>query len=295
MSAIESACVAPLGQAAHGVFRVRKVRITRRALLGGGAVLAGAAAVDGLLVEPDWLQVTYHRVVSQAVWPGIEGTRIAQLTDVHIGDTLGKVQEETVKAVHAVRPQIVLITGDMVEKPSQLPQLTEMTAALVRTGATVYATYGNWEHWGYIDRAALSKAYEQAGAQLLVDQNVLTQGVALAGTNDALTRQINWRDTVHGLRNREPTLLMTHSPFVMDNAPDFVPPFDLVLAGHTHGGQVRLPGWAPFTPEGSGRFVSGAYKTPLGAAYVSRGIGTTLMPVRLLCRPELAVFELSRA
>jgi predicted MPP superfamily phosphohydrolase len=63
--------------------------------------------------------------------------------------------------------------------------------------------------------------------------------------------------------------------------------FDLIVSGHTHGGQLALFGWAPFTPAGSGRFVSGEYVTPLGRLYVTRGLGTSLLPIRLGSRPEL--------
>lgn len=71
---------------------------------------------------------------------------------------------------------------------------------------------------------------------------------------------------------------------------------DLVLSGHTHGGQVQLAGWAPVTPRGSGRYLEGWYgdhaEDGVPPMYVSRGVGTSGIPVRLGSRPELAVFEL---
>jgi predicted MPP superfamily phosphohydrolase len=60
-----------------------------------------------------------------------------------------------------------------------------------------------------------------------------------------------------------------------------------MIAGHTHGGQITIFGWAPFTPKGSSRLVSGEYATPLGRLYVTRGLGTSLLPIRLGARPEL--------
>ena len=65
-----------------------------------------------------------------------------------------------------------------------------------------------------------------------------------------------------------------------------------ILSGHTHGGQIRLPFYAPYTPYGSGRFVAGWYRDTLAPLYVSRGIGTVTIPARLFCLPELAVFTL---
>jgi predicted MPP superfamily phosphohydrolase len=68
----------------------------------------------------------------------------------------------------------------------------------------------------------------------------------------------------------------------------------LCLAGHTHGGQIRAGSLAPFVPPGSGRFVAGWYETEMGPLYVSRGTGTSIVPARFCCRPELPVFELVR-
>jgi predicted MPP superfamily phosphohydrolase len=66
----------------------------------------------------------------------------------------------------------------------------------------------------------------------------------------------------------------------------------LVLAGHTHGGQIRGPGCTPVVPRGCGRFRQGWYESDLGRVYVSRGIGTSVLPLRFLCPPELPIFTL---
>lgn len=269
-------------------------RISRRALLGGGAVLVGAGVLDSFLIEPSWLDVSYHRVHSTAVWPGIEGLRIAQLTDVHMGE-IGKIQDAAIKAVQAIQPHIVVITGDMIDNEERLGVLAEMTTELGARGAQVFSTFGNWENWANISAEVLSNAYKRAGARLLVDENVVAQGIAIAGTNDGLTATINWKNTIADMKTTEPTVLLTHSPFVLDKTPAYMPRFDLALSGHTHGGQIVAPGWAPFCPAGSGRFVAGSYDTDAGAAYVSRGVGTTYVPARFLCRPELAIFEFGRA
>ena len=70
------------------------------------------------------------------------------------------------------------------------------------------------------------------------------------------------------------------------------PPLSLCLSGHTHGGQIALAGWAPFRPVGSGRFVAGFYDVPGCRLYVSRGVGTSVLPLRWGAAPEVAVFDL---
>ena len=95
-----------------------------------------------------------------------------------------------------------------------------------------------------------------------------------------------------------PSSITAHAPGYIDRIHPIalgVPPALLVLAGHTHGGQIRGPGCTPYVPRGSGRFRSGFYDSALGRVYVSRGVGTSDIPARFLCPPELPIFTLRRS
>ena len=83
-----------------------------------------------------------------------------------------------------------------------------------------------------------------------------------------------------------------HCPQFADLVSPEVPAPHALLAGHTHGGQLRLPGWTPYTPLGSGRFVEGWYRDAVVPLYVSRGIGTAIVEARLFSVPELPIFTL---
>jgi len=86
-----------------------------------------------------------------------------------------------------------------------------------------------------------------------------------------------------------------HAPGYVDKIqPGVVPRPAAIISGHTHGGQVRLPLYTPYTPYGSGRFVAGWYRDTLAPLYVSRGIGTVVLPARLFCPPELPIFTLRK-
>src|SRR5438067_1245071 len=99
-----------------------------------------------------------------------------------------------------------------------------------------------------------------------------------------------------GLDAAHPAIWIVHAPGFVDGVPrEGFPAPAAILAGHTHGGQIRLPFYAPYTPWGSGRFVEGWYRDTLAPLYVSRGIGTVTIPARLFCLPEVAVFTLSSA
>src|SRR5438093_1374188 len=101
---------------------------------------------------------------------------------------------------------------------------------------------------------------------------------------------------VRGLGAADPAIWIVHAPGFVDGVPrDRFPAPAAILAGHTHGGQIRLPFYAPYTPWGSGRFVEGWYRDTLAPLYVSRGVGTVTIPARLFCLPEVAVFTLASA
>ncbi len=86
---------------------------------------------------------------------------------------------------------------------------------------------------------------------------------------------------------------MIHAPGYVDGVPrDLASRPAAILAGHTHGGQVRLPFYTPYTPTGSGRFVAGWYRDTVAPLYVARGIGTIVIPARFFCPPELPIFTL---
>jgi len=112
--------------------------------------------------------------------------------------------------------------------------------------------------------------------------------------DDACTGNALLDKTLDAFSGAEANLFLTHSPGLLDLIPATAGRFDLALAGHTHGGQCRIGPFAPYRPPCSGRFLSGWYEIPAGRAYVSRGTGTSVFPIRIACRPELPIFTLRR-
>lgn len=272
-----------------------KPRLGRRRLLFGAAAAAGGAALDAFAVEPAWLSVSQHAVRVPGLPRALDGFKLAQITDAHLR-RVGRVEQAIVESVRREQVQLVVLTGDFVDRPAGLGVLAELCSALRGVGAELVATLGNWEHWAGFLPLALAKEYERLGARLLVDEAVVVRGVVVAGTDDGYAGAPRWDRTLSSLdtlsRAGTPRLLLTHSPAMFDRVPPEAPRFDLALAGHTHGGQLRVGSFAPLVPPGSGRYVDGFYDTPVGRAYVSRGTGTSIIDARFLCRPELPVFKL---
>jgi uncharacterized protein len=266
--------------------------LTRRSVLRLAAAAGSCAAVDALAVEPSWLEVTRHDVPVPGLPRQLDGFGIAQITDAHL-TSLGKVEEAIARVIRAEQVQLVALTGDIIDATRRLPLLEDFCSALRGDGRTLIATLGNWEHWGGILASDLRSAYARGGARLLVNEfQILSDGIQLCATDDDTGGTVELADALRG-SGADARILLTHSPGFLDAVPQQPAPLALILAGHTHGGQIRLgPGLVPFVPPGSGRFVAGWYDLPIGRVYVSRGTGTSILPARFTCRPELPIYRL---
>lgn len=264
----------------------------RTALLGLGGIAAVGAA-DAFGIEPRWLDTTSHDVPVPGLPRALDGFKVAQVTDAHL-EKLGMVEERILSSIREYDVQLVVLTGDIIDSVSGFRVLREFCSALATTRVRAVATLGNWEHWGAVPLDRLRKFYGEWGVQLLVNEQSLIEGLAVCATDDATGGHVDFRGTRPDAKG-DAKILLTHSPAILDETPADMPAFDLALAGHTHGGQVRLgPAAVPFVPQGSGRFVSGWYETSAGPAYVSRGTGTSIAPVRFTCRPELPILRLTQ-
>jgi uncharacterized protein len=271
--------------------------ITRRQFLKGSAGLVAAAALgDGFLVEPTAIAVTRHNVPMPGLAPALDGLRIACVTDLHLHHGPSAAARAALAALARERPDVVALIGDMCNTRDDLHDLVRWTRDARGTAATV-ATLGNWEHYAGIDRLSAERAYGLAGAELLYNSLTrVTRGdatLALVGIDDPVEGRPDLPAALAGTRTGELTVWLVHAPGYVDGLSQGIAPRPAaVLAGHTHGGQIRLPGFTPYTPWGSGRFVAGWYRDTVAPLYVSRGIGTVGIPARLFCPPELPIFTL---
>ena len=130
--------------------------------------------------------------------------------------------------------------------------------------------------------------YERAGAHFLVNRNArIREGIWLVGLDDPAKGWPSAPRALRGIPNGAFTIALIHAPSFFQKLTGQV---NLILAGHTHGGQIHLPFIRPFwLPKGSGAFLAGWYEKNGTRMYVSRGIGNTIMDARFLCRPEIAI------
>jgi predicted MPP superfamily phosphohydrolase len=250
-----------------------------------GALSAAAlgALLHAALVEPRRIEVTRHTVGLALDEP----LTIAHLTDLHTRG-LGMRERRMLTLLEREHPDVIVVTGDIVADRGTLAEALPVLARL-RARLGVWAVRGNWEHWRSAGNEAA--ALGSVGVGLLDNQaRALQPGIWLAGFDDALAGRPDPDAALHGIPDGAVVIGLFHSPAFFDRVAGRIP---LAFAGHTHGGQVRLPGLPPFwLPRAVGRYVAGWFERSGSRLYVSRGIGTTILPLRFDCRPELAIVTL---
>lgn len=267
--------------------------------MAGAGLGAAALGAYAFLVEPRWIEVTRTLVHVPRLHPDLEGFRIALLTDLHAGEgTPLSVVRRAARLAMRVEPDLVAVTGDLAADDADgFGEVLEALSAL-SAPCGVWAVPGNHDHAVGIRRFHRDVGRAEGIGDLTNRAEVLRVGGArlcVAGVDD-LGRGSPSLAALPPPSARDFTLLLAHNPDQAERARRGYDRVDLILSGHTHGGQVRLPGLgALLNPaERDDLYEAGLRRRPWTQVYTSRGIGTVHLPIRFLCRPEVAVLELTR-
>jgi predicted MPP superfamily phosphohydrolase len=281
-------------------------RISRRAFLKKILIAAGSAAAVGSLGgvysffgERYWLQVKNIELSYRHLPEAFAGVRVVQFSDTHLGRFYSyRHFTDVITTINRLQPDVLCFTGDLFDamygKASQdcVPFLSQLKAPLGK-----WAVLGNHDYRS--NARTVSAILAEGGFTVLVnDHHAIEkdgQRITIVGTDEMLHGHPDIRRALRGVEADDFTLLLAHEPDFADIAGLY--PIDLQLSGHSHGGQVRLPLIGPLSrPEYGAKYVDGLYAVPQSKlqVYVNRGIGTTLLPFRFLCRPEITVFTLNR-
>ncbi len=285
--------------------------MTRRAWA-RAAVAADATAALALaymVFESQWLRLVEHEVSAAGLPPDLDGFTVLQLSDLHAGSRPSlnlRVARKAVALAAAARPDLIVITGDLVTGPSRLPQLGTLLSDLGGLPGCrgVFAVLGNHDHGDVkvvrvppVDLADLRSTLDDAGVRLLTNECVSVAvgeaAVQVCGVDD-LRLGHGDLDAVAEALDRSPgtlRLLLSHYGDVARRlAPGDVA---LVLSGDTHGGQICVP-----TPHGpvplsspAAAYRSGFYDVGGVRLFVSVGVGTSFLPFRFFCRPQVDLFR----
>lgn len=266
--------------------------LSRRTLLRRACLVAGAvpvaAAIDGVAITPRRL-VTSNHSFGQAA--SADRLRIVQVSDLHVHG-IGTLERQLLEQLHDAQADLIVITGDSIDRAGSLPLLDRLLGEFPRS-PRVLAILGNWEYRSGVGPDQFAHTYARHGIELLVNQSIELEHhgrtIRITGLDDILDGRPDAATALRDGRSLDHHLVLAHCPVSRDTLglpPEH--PASLVLSGHTHGGQVAPFGVATILPPGCGRYVSGWYRDDGGPPlYVSRGIGTSLLPIRIGAAPEL--------
>jgi predicted MPP superfamily phosphohydrolase len=275
-------------------------------VVGGGAV---AGLGYGLVVEPRWFQIS-HRVVPIRDLPAtLDGLRLVQLTDIHHGPWLSLAYvRQVIDAANRLGPDVLLLTGDYVYLSGEYikPVVAELARLQAKVG--IVAVLGNHDWWE--DASLTREQLARAGIPAIDnDRRIVTpdrrlvstaaEGLALAGVGDLWEDRVDCQRALDGLPQTMPRLLLSHNPDVAEERQLVTSGLrvDLMVSGHTHGGQINLPFVGPLVVASrfGRKYARGLVQGPVCPVFVCSGIGIAGLPLRVGALPEIAVLELQQA
>ena len=232
-----------------------------------------------------------------------DGLKIGVMSDFHAGAFDNKeIILQSIAAINAEQPEIITILGDYMNAQTTRDSksleknsyIFEALRSLVAPQG-IYAVLGNHDHW--IDAHFVQDKLSRLPAQILTNQGIiLDNGLAMAGIDDLLKGSPDLRKAMANIPPETTTILLSHNPDVNLQLNDEAR-IRLVISGHTLGGQIRIPfaKWAPWVPCSLRYRQSGLIRETIErSTFVTKGIGTTIIPLRVACPADIAILRLLR-
>jgi uncharacterized protein len=271
----------------------KKIVYTGLALITFLAILT----VYALWIEPNRFVVTRH-VLQGATSSRSVPFSFVQISDLHLKKFNDRARQ-IAKTVNQLDPDAVIFTGDSIDRAEQLAGFEQFLDLLAKK-TPKYAIMGNWEYWAGLDERSLRQIYAARNCRLLVNETVAYTHRGTPITITGLDDLVGKPDLTKALKDtdaRSNRILLMHAPAYWDRlSPEEKELLQqgrsqYALSGHTHGGQISFFGFTPLLPQNSGRYASGWYRDSIVPLYVSRGLGISVLPVRVGVIPEIAYFE----
>ena len=266
-----------------------------------GLVAAGVSGFllfDALVLEPNWITVDRVVIRDDGLSRALGDMTIAQISDLHLQEELGFKEKELIRRLNNLEPDIIVVTGDLVEDKTAGSLVTEFFSQL-KPKLWSYGILGNSDR-KYLKGSEYKQIWRRSGLSLIggccrsmgVEGNGIFwlggidfPGYEFPGLDDEIDRILK------SLPPGAPLIFLSYDP---DLAPILIDKgADLVLSGDTHGGIIGIPGWGIVFHDFFGRseFVRGLFRIGDGYLYVNRGIATKVLPIRFLCPPEITLFS----
>lgn len=272
-------------------------KINRRTFLKFG-ILGGVGTLIAsypFFIERYLFHVNTYQIPVPHLPTSFNGLRIAHLTDLHYGSLMPRIViEQIIHSTNSLEPDIIVCTGDYIHERHASTQIDTVWPYLMKLRAKygVYSVLGNHDHWG--DTARSLSWLEQSGQNVRHTAVPILKGeerIWIGGAGDYWEDELGIDQAFQHVPAHECKILLAHNPDSADTR--YETRVDLMISGHTHGGQVNIPFFGPpILPVQNKSYSSGFIRTGRTNLYISRGLGWAILPVRFNCFPEISVLKL---
>jgi uncharacterized protein len=273
----------------------------RRTFIKSILALAGISGIYAWQIEPFWLEFVKKKMPIQHLPEALSGLTLLQISDIHVGNRFDwKYLIQSFEKAKTLQPDFVVYTGDFVcyENEQQFEQLKTVMGSAVKGRLATIAILGNHDYgknWAEKEVAnRITQILSEVGIVVLRNQQINVDGLNIIGMDDYWGKNFDPKTAMQQYNPEQATIVLCHNPDVCD--------LDVwngykgwILAGHTHGGQVKPPFLPPsILPVKNKRYASGEISLSDGRTlYINRALGH-LWQVRFNVRPEITVFELNK-
>jgi predicted MPP superfamily phosphohydrolase len=269
----------------------RTVKPQPRPLNSIKSALAQAARVA--LTEPFMLSIERQEIYLRRLPAKLDGLRVVHLSDFHYGPLVNPQHlQRAVKVANDLRPDLIALTGDYISQDRGYAAPCAEVVGKLRARHGVYAVLGNHDHW--TDAQLIADLFRAEDIRVLVNEgsrmDLHGESFWLAGVDDTMVGLEDLSLALAGARHNELKLLLAHNPTILRRAARAG--VDLVLSGHTHGGQVTWRSEKSRSGRPRRRMLRGLGRRGNTQIYVTRGLGTVVLPIRYGCPPEISVLDL---
>lgn len=267
-------------------------------VLWGGAVSA-LVGMYPLFIERYIVTVNHYTIPVPNLPHEFDGLRVIHLTDLHYGPLMPlEILAKVVQKTNELKKDIVVCTGDYVRGADAARRLDGIWSVMskLRAPEGVYTVLGNHDHWADTEESV--RCLNTSGHVNLRHKAVPLsrdgKTLWLAGAGDLWEDHVNLDQVLEDVPDEACRIVLAHNPDTADT--DYTTRVDLMISGHTHGGQVKIPFiGTPMLPVKNKAYSSGFVKSHKTGVFISRGIGWAAIPLRFNCFPEIAILRLSAA
>ena len=258
----------------------------------GGIGLLGSYPV---FIEGNILQINHYNIPVTNLPNSFSGFKIVHITDIHYGPLVSlDFVKKVIGKANSINGDMIVCTGDYVHERNEIEQIDTVWPIISQLKATygVYSVLGNHDHWADFNK---SEYWLNKSGQNIRHKSVKIgkngEEIWLGGAGDYYEDSVGIDRAFENVPQEKCKIVLAHNPDTADQ--NFITTVDLVVSGHTHGGQVKIPFvGTPILPVENKKYSSGYIQTPKTGVFISRGIGWTIIPVRFNCFPEIAVLNL---